>query len=203
MALISLCLPNCSIDALGNNILNMFKGIKLPSLPTDTFYLISTLFFCLLLVSSSVLMLDLRVLYFRDFIFIVSICFLSFEACQVSWSVWRILYMGLPICTWVCLFWGVPIFTPNVVFFSWIITFFSICGTLSQLVQTSTMSAFFCILSYCLYDTFILFWICSGFTLIFWLCQSLFLSFMIPVMASCEHCASMLLAHENASLYLQ
>ena len=44
MTLLSFCIAYCSIVALANNIFNILKGIRLPSLPVSTLYLLFTLF---------------------------------------------------------------------------------------------------------------------------------------------------------------
>ena len=93
MTLLSLCFANCSIVALGNNILNISRGIKLPSLHLSTLYSASALSVCY--------WLDLVLFKFRDIIFTISTCLSlsSSEFCQLSSLVCCILCINLLLCT--------------------------------------------------------------------------------------------------------
>ena len=71
MAHFSDCFANCFIAPLGNNVLNIFKGIGLPALPVSSLNLNFAL--CLLPVFNLILMLDLTLVQLRDFIFTMSV----------------------------------------------------------------------------------------------------------------------------------
>ena len=179
--------------AIGNNILNIFKGIRLPSLLVSILYLIFALFFfCSLLISSFILMLqyvlkNLEILYLSCLYF----C-LFYLHCFSVLHVW--------VCCSVfgfCCLWSAYEYTFGVVVFITITAGYSTCPGLSQMVWTSAVFVFSLIrlLGYMLF--LLLFCICLGLWLDFLIISKSFVSFRLSSMAFSEYCTSILLAQDK------
>ena len=134
-----------SIGALGNNILNIYKGIKFPT--TDyVYFLLDLCSFCLMLVPSFIIMLDPTLLKLRNFIFIAPIYlfqhlnFSRFHHHFVVSHVWTCIFVLGSACS--C---GASAYTHGVIF-SAFTTVFSICWAPSWLGRSCAVTAFSCIL---------------------------------------------------------
>ena len=146
------CFANYSLVAMGNNILNIFIGIRLQSL----LFLLCIHFCFLLSATSFVIMFDLFLLKCRDFIFTMNIylSILSFEFCQLSSCFVVFLFKGLIFCAG-----GLPIFG------------LLLHTLLRWVVWTSTVSALSFNLSCCIQ-------LCATFTFVLYLFGS---SLWLPV----------------------
>ena len=109
-----LCFANGSIVALGNNILHLSCTIRLTPLPVSPLYS-SFALFCLLLVSSFVMMLDLMLLKHRHYIYHI---YMSYPPLALITSLLHFMYGSTCLHNGPPCFWGAPMHILDVVVFA-------------------------------------------------------------------------------------